>query len=307
MTDTSETGATSAKSPETTTTAPDPQPTSDTVPPAVSSAASTAESSASSVPGTVTPTAALPTEGTTTSTTTAAKEPPGPLITVTVIFKKQNFEIQVPDNAPVNELKRIIGEKTGVTPELQKLMLRGSIVKDSTAKISSPPTNIKNGAKFMLIGSAIEDVCKALVAPTPGQVATMEAAQSAAEPLCTKPQHKKILDKGLPDNAEPGFNNKHEPLPSTPLVGVLNHRGEKVRLTCKVYSQELWIATASHTERLPFGSIHTVTFEPIIGHEGYCLVQLHLGKEEASRYNLYWLPAQYSRALRDTILHPPGF
>jgi hypothetical protein len=39
-----------------------------------------------------------------------------------------------------------------------------------------------------------------------------------------------------------------------------------------MWSQELWIQSASSTQKLPFASIRQVTSEPIKGHEEYHIV-----------------------------------
>ena len=42
--------------------------------------------------------------------------------------------------------------------------------------------------------------------------------------------------------------------------------------------------------------------EPIDGHKEYPIVALQLGPTEASRYWIYWVPAQYVDAIKDCIL-----
>jgi hypothetical protein len=68
------------------------------------------------------------------------------------------------------------------------------------------------------------------------------------------------------------LNWKKEALPQTPIGGVLNNLGTKVRLTFKVWSQELWIQSATSTQKIPFQTIRTVQSEPIKGHEDYHIV-----------------------------------
>ena len=56
------------------------------------------------------------------------------------------------------------------------------------------------------------------------------------------------------------------------------------------------------TEKLPLNSIKSVVSEPIDGHKEYHIVALQLGPTEASRYWIYWVPAQYVDAIKDCIL-----
>jgi len=67
---------------------------------------------------------------------------------------------------------------------------------------------------------------------------------------------------------------RQDPLPSTPLVGILNNRGTNVRLTFKIWSQELWISSKTNTQQIPFAQVRDVQSEPIKGHEGYHIVVL---------------------------------
>lgn len=133
-------------------------------------------------------------------------------------------------------------------------------------------------------------------------VAEMEKASTAKEPLCKQKIHRKVLDKGAPDDAMPGIKNIKEGLPAVPLSGMLNKHGGKVRLTFKLENDQLWLGTKERTEKLPMASIKSVVSEPIEGHENYHILGLQLGPTEASRYWIYWVPAQYVDAIKDAIL-----
>ena len=150
---------------------------------------------------------------------------------------------------------------------------------------------------------------------------------------CKQKQHKKVLDKGKPDDVMPGILGIKEHLPTQPLSGMLNKHGGKVRLTFKMENDQVWIGkylmlqqtyiylmtkqgniipissllnivlgTKERTEKLPLNSIKNVVSEPIDGHKEYHIVALQLGPTEASRYWIYWVPAQYVDAIKDCIL-----
>ena len=71
--------------------------------------------------------------------------------------------------------------------------------------------------------------------------------------LCFEQNHKKVLDKyGKPEDALPGIKNHRESLPHTPLTGMYNKSGNKVRLTFKMEADQLWIGTKGKkmTDRL---------------------------------------------------------
>ena len=137
----------------------------------------------------------------------------------------------------------------------------------------------------------------------------------------------------------PGILGIKEHLPTQPLSGMLNKHGGKVRLTFKLENDQVWIGkylifhyknvyvvilfphnqkenntittlilsnnvlgTKERTEKLPLNSIKNVVSEPIDGHKEYHIVALQLGPTEASRYWIYWVPAQYVDAIKDCIL-----
>lgn len=56
------------------------------------------------------------------------------------------------------------------------------------------------------------------------------------------------------------------------------------------------------TNKVKMQTIHTVTSEPISGNEEYHMMAIQLGPTEQSRLWLYWVPAQYVNAIKDTIL-----
>ena len=64
---------------------------------------------------------------------------------------------------------------------------------------------------------------------------------------CKQKQHKKILDKGKPDDVMPGILGIKEPLPSQPLSGMVNKHGGKVRLTFKLENDQVWIGNFLYT------------------------------------------------------------
>ena len=50
------------------------------------------------------------------------------------------------------------------------------------------------------------------------------------------------------------------------------------------------------------GSIKAVVSEAIVGSEEYHMMGIQLGPTEASRYWVYWVPAQYVDSIKDAVL-----
>ncbi|KAG8274371.1 Ubiquitin domain-containing protein ubfd1 [Homalodisca vitripennis] len=112
-------------------------------------------------------------------------------------------------------------------------------------------------------------------APIAGLSAVMDVADektntsSTKEPFCKQKMHRKVLDKGVPDDVMPGIKDTKEALPPFPLVGMLNKSGGKVRLTFKLELDQVWIGTKERTDKIPMNSIKSIVSEPIEGHEQY--------------------------------------
>jgi len=250
---------------------------------------------------TTTTTTTTPTTHTTeTATPTITNDEPEKekreIVSFTLNFNKQNYPIEWPVDDTILLLKNEIYNRTRVPVPLQKLMFKG-LVKENGKTLRE--LGIGNGAKLMLIGSTMTQVMEVNAPP---QVIAKEEEAPKQEPLSDQKKHKTILEKGLPDNAYPGLLGKHEKLPSTPLCGIYNNRGTPVRLTFKVYSQELWIASSTSTQQIPFATIKSVQSEPIKGKEEYHIMSLQLGSSDNTKYFLYFVPAQFTKAIQNSIM-----
>jgi len=216
-----------------------------------------------------------------------------------VIYNKVKYDVNAGSETTVKEFKKQLQGLVGVPDSMQKLMYKGLLQDDQTLG----GVGITKGVKVMLVGSTLNDVLAVSVVNK--QDASDDKSSSDAsskEPLCRQKMHKKVLDKGVPDDVMPGIRNVNESLPPVPLSGMLNKHGGKVRLTFKLEMDQLWLGTKERTEKLPMGNIKNVVSEPIEGHEEYHIMGLQLGPTEASRYWVYWVPAQYVEAIKTAVL-----
>ncbi|KAL1518036.1 hypothetical protein ABEB36_001722 [Hypothenemus hampei] len=216
---------------------------------------------------------------------------------IKVIYNKKKYDVSAPSSLLISEFKKQLQDLLGVPDSMQKLMFKGLLQDNQT--ISS--AGITKGSKVMLVGSTLNDIL-AVSSISKQEVAEMEKASTVKEPLCKQKLHRKVLDKGVPEDVMPGIKNLKESLPPVPLSGMLNKQGGKVRLTFKLENDQLWLGTKERTEKLPMASIKSVISEPIEGHEEYHIMGLQLGPTEASRYWIYWVPAQYVDAIKDCVL-----
>uniref|UniRef100_A0A8C8ABC0 Ubiquitin family domain containing 1 n=1 Tax=Otus sunia TaxID=257818 RepID=A0A8C8ABC0_9STRI len=186
------------------------------------------------------------------------------LVELKVIWNKNKYDVKFCLDSTGAELKQKIHSLTGLPPAMQKVMFKGLLPEEKTLR----EIKVTNGAKIMVVGSTINDV---LAVNTPKEAAQQEvkAEENKKEPLCRQKQHRKVLDKGKPDDVMPSVKGVQERLPTVPLSGMYNKSGGKVRLTFKLEQDQLWIGTKERTEKLPMGSIKNVVSEPIEGHEDY--------------------------------------
>jgi len=237
-----------------------------------------------------------------TSPTSNADLETGPQITFSISHNNQSHSITMSENETVNALRLKLHPLTGVPAGLQKLMYKG-LMKDDNLTLAQ--AGVKNGVKIMLMGSTIDQVMAASTAPVSEEVKKAEETEKKSEPLSEQLPHKKQIEKGPPEGLEPGKIGKHDPLPDGSIQNLLNNIGQKVRLTFKVYTQELWIQSSTNTQKIPFSSIQNVTSEAIKGQEAYHIMALHLGGN--SKYWLYWVPCQYIRVIKNTIMTDYGY
>lgn len=238
-------------------------------------------------------------------------------INFTVVYMKEKYDLSLSSTTTVAQLKELLGKsmahnceqthdrvpctesKVGVPAATQKLLYKGQ----PQAVTSLKDWGIKTGSKIILMGSRVKDIID-VQAPTTSDAKeeTKGSEAVAKEPLSRQKPHAKIIEKGVPADAIVGLKNVRSPLPREPLQGMLNKSGGKVRLTFKLEVDQVWIGTKERTEKVNMQSIRAVVSEPIDGHEEYHMMALQLGPTEASRYWIYWLPAQYVHAIKSTIL-----
>ncbi|XP_001605168.1 ubiquitin domain-containing protein UBFD1 [Nasonia vitripennis] len=214
-----------------------------------------------------------------------------------VIYNKKKIDITFALDGTVAELKGHLQNIISVPQSMQKIMIKGLAKDDQTLR----SLGVTKDAKVMIVGSKLDDVL-AVSIPTKQELAEEAAAAASKEPLSQQKLHRKVLDKGVPEDVMPGILETQEPLPDYPLAGMLNKTGGKVRLTFKLEQDQLWIGTKERTDKIPMISIKDVHSEPIHDHPEYHIMGIQLGTTEASRYWIYWVPSQYISAIKDAVL-----
>uniref|UniRef100_A0A8D8RU30 Ubiquitin domain-containing protein UBFD1 n=1 Tax=Cacopsylla melanoneura TaxID=428564 RepID=A0A8D8RU30_9HEMI len=220
------------------------------------------------------------------------------IISFTVIYSKQKCDVKISENSTVLQLKTHLEPIIGVPQGLQKIMFKGLAKNGQTLK----SLGITNNTKVMVVGSKLNDVLNLATVPSAEEQQALQEVKVNKEPWCRQKMHRTVLDKGLPDDVMPGILNTKEPLPPCPLSGMLNKAGGKLRITFRLELDELWLGTKERTEKIRMSSIKSVLSEPIEGQEQYHIMALQLGTTEASRYWIYYVPAQYVDSIKHIIL-----
>lgn len=217
-----------------------------------------------------------------------------------VIFNKKKHDVTFNLDGDVGGLKKHLQPIIDIPPAMMKVMIKGLAKDEMTLR----QLGVTKGAKVMVVGSTLDQVMTVSKTPSAKELkaSTSKGATDDKESTCKQKQHKKILDKGKPEDAMVGIKGSSESLPPAPLSGMLNKHGGKVRLTFKMELDQVWIGTKERTEKVPMSSIKAVLSEPIEGNEEYHIMALQLGPTEASRYWIYWVPAQYVSSIKDAIL-----
>jgi len=215
-----------------------------------------------------------------------------------VVFNKKKYDISFGLDDTIGALKVHLADIINVPNTMQKVMIKG-LAKD---EMSLRQVGVVKGSKVMVVGSTLSDVLEVAKKPSVQQMKEAAKEEAAKEAWSEQKLHKKVLDKGKPEDAMPGLKNTKESLPSVPLSGMLNKSGGKVRLTFKMELDQVWLGTKERTEKLPMNSIKSVVSEPIKGQEEFHIMALQLGPTEASRYFIYWVPAQYVDSIKGAVL-----
>eukprot|EP00116_Pleurobrachia_bachei_P009126 sb/3469388/ len=185
---------------------------------------------------------------------------------------------------------------------MQKLMFKG-LVKDETKTLKD--LKLAKNSKMMLVGTTMSDIVAVNTKPSTSEInAGTSSAATKREPLCKQKMHIKVLEKGKPEDAMQGIKGAKHSLPNTPIGGMVNKTGGKVRLTFKLAEDSLWIGTKARTEKVNMSSIRTVVSEVIEDNPEYHILGIQLGPTELSMYWIYWVPAQYVDATATFLVAP---
>eukprot|EP00656_Telonema_subtile_P018935 TRINITY_DN2028_c0_g1_i4.p1 TRINITY_DN2028_c0_g1~~TRINITY_DN2028_c0_g1_i4.p1 ORF type:complete len:269 (-),score=63.35 TRINITY_DN2028_c0_g1_i4:207-1013(-) len=217
-----------------------------------------------------------------------------------VVHGKQTHVVSISATDTVGNIKEELQKLTNVPAQNQRLMLKKRQLKDDGV-VFNDAYKLEPKDKLMLIGTPLAELAMAVVVPTNVSAPALdEVAPAPKENIQDMSKHKKIIAKGLPEGAPVGNAMGTEPLPDNGLTCIYNNMGTPARVTFK--DKQIVISTKERTEKYPCSSIGAVNSEPVEDRKGYHIVSLQMGKNDNSKYYLYYVPAQYIEALKQNVL-----
>ncbi|XP_071632560.1 uncharacterized protein [Temnothorax longispinosus] len=128
------------------------------------------------------------------------QEPSTENIDFTVIYNKQKISVNFAFDGTVAELKTYLQKIISVPQAMQKVMFKGLAKDDQTLR----NLGVTKGAKVMIVGSKLDDVL-AVSIPTKQDLIDEAVSSVSKEPLSQQKVHRKVLDKGIPEDVMPGI------------------------------------------------------------------------------------------------------
>ncbi|EDQ88404.1 uncharacterized protein MONBRDRAFT_32939 [Monosiga brevicollis MX1] len=231
--------------------------------------------------------------------------------TLRIVYAKEKLKLEVDPSMTVQTLKDKISDMTHVPGDKIKLMHKGLLAgpgKPELENRSLVEAKLANKAQILVVG-ATSDAVKSVeqvdaLAKTGALKQTEQVAAAAAArktPWATETKHKRILDRGVPDDAPLAFLPGADPLPDAPISGMLDGSGEKVRLHFSLTTNELIISTKRQTRRVPLSKIQQIKSEPIPSLEHYHILAIQMGSTAQSTYFVYYFPAQYVASAKGCV------
>eukprot|EP00730_Choanoeca_flexa_P011891 TRINITY_DN2887_c0_g1_i2.p1 TRINITY_DN2887_c0_g1~~TRINITY_DN2887_c0_g1_i2.p1 ORF type:complete len:283 (+),score=51.20 TRINITY_DN2887_c0_g1_i2:118-849(+) len=228
-----------------------------------------------------------------------------------IVYAKVTHALEKPSSTTIKDLKTEIEQLTGCASETMKLMHKGPLSAPNKPELDDrtlAEANITKKAKILVVGASKDDlksVAKVDTLAKSGAFKAEAAATASASASKTnwneETKHRKVLDKGKPDDAPFAYRPGSDPMPAAPITGMVNHLQQKVRLHFKMEENLVVISTKERTNKVSLSKIQSIKSQAINGHEEYHILGIQLGPTAASMYFIYWFPAQYVSAAKGSV------
>lgn len=205
------------------------------------------------------------------------------MMQVLLRFNNQNHEFNIPKDANLEVLQDEITKKLEIPKERQKIVLRGKPLNTNDV--------LTQGMKLLLMASASPGF-KSNTSINQPRMPNMRYKPQIIDTL-KEPQHRFIINKGLPEGFLPTSQYETAVLPKVPFV-VKNTEGLRTTLSFEsdaIFSQ----ASDGSTERIFCSNIKAMSLIPIDTYPGY--LALGMMTNEGNRW-FYFIPQQYQKLIR---------
>ncbi|KAJ3404302.1 hypothetical protein HDV05_007237 [Chytridiales sp. JEL 0842] len=153
-----------------------------------------------------------------------------------VAHKSTVYDIEMPGNATVADLKSHLENLTTISPALQKLLFKGVLKDESTIEESK----ITTGSRVILMATTPKDIL-AVTLPPPPSTTTEETLTQNPSAILEETKHQKIIRKGPAEDAEPGIFDEKSVIPGMGIKALWNGFGVKTRLSFLDGTQEIQV------------------------------------------------------------------
>mmetsp|Transcript_14187 Transcript_14187/g.21444 ORF Transcript_14187/g.21444 Transcript_14187/m.21444 type:complete len:262 (+) Transcript_14187:165-950(+) len=232
---------------------------------------------------------------------------------LTVIHGTKKYLLKnIHNDMTVAFLKQRIQSETHIPPKLQQILYKGTKMEEADKTLAE--FGIKKKAKLTLIGCTTAEMTQTILKGSSitkpvykrNKKENVEEKEPLANDVSRQLPHSKIISQGVPPDVEEGREGTKQPLPPT-IRGIIDKEGEAVRLTFKKKAQQLWVSSASSTIKYTISDIRDIKEHPIVDKPGYSIIGLQFGNAEDEPEWFYWVPQQYTTALRYSLLGNQDF
>ena len=138
-----------------------------------------------------------------------------------VIYNKKKYDVSFALDGDIGALKAHLQPIIDIPPAMMKVMIKGLAKDEMTLR----KLGVSKGSKVMVVGSSLQDVLSVSSHPSKqqqqqGKDEASSGNNAGSNSICKQRVHKKVLDKGKPDDAMVGFLGTKESLPPAPLSGI---------------------------------------------------------------------------------------
>ncbi|KAL3316410.1 Ubiquitin domain-containing protein ubfd1 [Cichlidogyrus casuarinus] len=236
-------------------------------------------------------------------------------ISFTLVHRKDKISFTLPKCTTIASFKDMVFEKTNIPAKYQKLICGTSSLDNDSLTFSEIKLQNTNG-KIMLLGSIPEDIQKVQESQkinSRSDEKKVNIQTNSSKKWFEEDMHKKVIENNqIPEESASLAIDPYSQDSSTealmlslvdsPISGLLDKKGDKLRLTVKTDLGQLWLSTYERTNKVSLSTIKAVESQPIEKNKEFSLMYIQLGTTEKSRFFIYYVPTKICQPLKELLL-----